>query len=306
MKKFANISLTVAGILFVIGAIILIICSFFAGSMLSLLTDTVSPQLHNVVGGNIPQLWNGNSHHHFDSSYPIHSGHHTDDTAANASDITELHIDLKYANFTLAPSQDDYFHITSEGIGKYQYYTDGSAFYIDGFFNRNTANTSRLTLEVPDIDFSYVEIDFGAGAATMSSLKSETLSMSIGAGELTVDGVNCDYLSTDVGAGAVTIKNGQTQDADFDIGMGKLVYKGYITDNLDTDVGMGNITLQLWDSQEQHNYELECSMGAITLGQKEYGGMAFETEIDNNADSDYSLECGMGSIEVSFENMDNH
>lgn len=303
MKKFAKASLITSGILFIVGFIILIICFFWAGGIHGI-TNTVSSELHGTINGNILPLWSGHSQHHFNNSYPIHSGQHTDDSAASASDITELYIDLNYANFTLAPSQDDYFHITSEGSGKYQYYVDDSAFYIDGVFNRNTVAGNRLTLEVPDMNFSYVDISFGAGTATLSSLKSETLVMDVGAGELTVNGVSCDYLSTDVGAGAVSIKNGQTQDADFDIGMGKLTYKGYINDSLDADVGMGNITLQLLDSQDQHNYDLECSMGSITLGQKGYGGMAFETEIDNGADSDYSLECGMGSINITFENMD--
>ena len=306
MKKFAHVSLTVAGILFLIGAIILIICIFFAGSIRGILTKSVSPELHNAVNSNIFHLWSGNSYHHFDNSYPIHNGQHTDDTAANASDITELYIDLNYTNFTLIPSQDDYFHISSEGSGKYQYYTDGSAFYIDGFFNRSTTNANRLTLEVPDIGFSCVDIDFGAGTANLSSLKSDSLIMCIGAGELTVDDVSCDYLATEVGAGAASVKSGKVKEADFDVGMGQLSYNGYINDALDAEVGMGNITLQLWDSQEQHNYDLECSMGVITLGQKEYGGLAFEMEFDNGADSNYSLECGMGSINVSFEDIENN
>lgn len=305
MKKFVKISLITAGILFVTGAIILIICSFFAGSMRSTISDAVSAKLYSTVNGDILHLWNGNSHHHFNNSYPIHNGQHTDDNAANAADINELYIDLNYTDFTLAPSQDDYFHISSEGSGNYQYYTDGSAFYIDGFYNRSTSSINRLTLQVPDTDFSHVNINFGAGTATLASLKSDSLTMSIGAGELTLDDVHCDDLSAEIGAGTTTIKNGQTIDAAFDIGMGTLTYKGYINENLNAEVGMGSIDLQLWDSQDNHNYELECSMGTITLGQKEYGGIAFETKIDNGVDSDYILECDMGSINITFEDI-NH
>ncbi|MBD5451407.1 MAG: DUF4097 domain-containing protein [Lachnospiraceae bacterium] len=308
MKKFAKVSLITAGILFITGAVILIICSFFAGSMRGTISDAVSDRLHSTVSGNILHLWNwnGNSHHHFNDSYPIHNGQHTDDNAANAADIDELHIDLNYTNFTLAPSQDDYFHISSEGNGKYQYYTDGAAFYIDGFYNYSTSSINRLTLQVPDSDFSYIEINFGAGAATLSSLKSDSLTMCIGAGELTLDDVHCDKLSADIGAGTATIKSGQTGDADLNIGMGTLIYKGYINENLNAEVGMGDITLQLWDSQDNHNYDLECNMGTITLGSKEYGGIAFETEIDNGVDSDYTLECDMGSINITFENINQH
>ena len=304
MKKFANVSLIVAGILFVTGAIILLICSMFAGNMRGALSDGVSSQLHSTINGNVFHLWNGNTHHHFDKSHAIYSGQHADDSAANASDITELEIDLNYVDLTLTASQDEYFHISSEGSGKYQYYTDNSGFYLNGFFDRSSLSTNQITLAVPDIRFSNITIDFGAGSASLSSLKSDSVSLDIGAGELTLDGVECDYICADVGAGAASIKNGQTQNADFEIGMGKLLYEGFIDADLTAEVGMGNITLQLADSQNAHNYDLECSMGSITLGQKEYGGMAFETEFDNNADSNFLLECGMGSIDVTFQDLE--
>ena len=303
MKKFVNISLIVAGILFVTGAVILIICRIFAGSMHGVLTDTVSSQLHTTMGSIPLYSWSGIHNRHFNQHYPTHSGTFTDDSAALGSDITELCIDLNYTNFTLAPSQDDYFHISSEGIGKYQYYTEDSVFYINGFHDRS-ANTSRLILEVPDIRFSCVDVNFGAGTAALSSLKGDSIMLDIGAGQLTLNEIDCDYICADVGAGSVSIDNGKTLNADFDIGMGKLVYKGFIDSDLTADVGMGNITLQIADTQDAHNYDLEGAMGKITLGSKTYGGMAFETEIDNDADSTYSLECGMGNIDVSFQDTD--
>lgn len=304
MKKFAKRSLIFAGILFTVGVVILIICSFFAGGRLRhALSDTVSTELHRALPGSLLYLWNDNYNHRFNRHYPTHSGSYTDDNAAKASDITELYIELNYADFTLAPSQDDSFHVSSEGSGKYQYYTDDSVFYLNGSFDHHIGSFNKLTLEVPNIDFSNVNIDFGAGTANLSSLKSDSLSISIASGELTLDGADCDYISTEVGAGSASIKNGQTQNANFEIGMGKLDYTGYIDADLVAEVGMGNITLLIGDTQEEHNYDLECAMGNITLGQKSYGGMVLETEIDNQADSNYLLECGMGNIDITFQNI---
>lgn len=305
MKKFASISLIVAGTLFVTGAVILIICSFFAGNMRSALSDTVSSQLHSTLGGIPLYSWGRTSGHHFNSHYPVQNGQYTDDSATKASDITELDINLNNIDFTLTASQDEYFHISSTGSGKYQYYTDDSVFYLNGFFDRRTIGKNQITLAVPDITFSCINIDFGAGAATLSSLKGDSVILNIGAGELTLDEIDCDYISADVGAGSASINHGKTLNADFNIGMGKLIYNGLINSDLMADVGMGNITLQIDDTQNAHNYDLEVAMGAITLGQKTYGGMAFETEIDNGADSNYTLECGMGSIDLSFQDADN-
>lgn len=125
--------------------------------------------------------------------------------------------------------------------------------------------------------------------------------LNIGAGELTLNEVDCDDFSAEIGAGAAFINSGKTLNANFNIGMGKLVYNGYIDSDLSAEVGMGNLELQIADTQNAHNYDLECAMGTILLGQRNYGGMAFETTIDNDADSNYTLECGMGSIDISFE-----
>ncbi len=299
MKKFASVSFITAGIFFLTGIVLLLIYTLFAGSMHGV-SDTISAQLHSTLGGIHPYYWGGNHNQHFNRQYPIQSGTHTDDTAALGSDITELCIDLSDTYFTLAPSQDDYFHISSEGSIKYQYYTEDAVFYVNGSHDRH-ANTSRLTLEIPDMRFSDIDIDFGAGSASLSSLKGDSITLDLGAGELTLDELDCDYISADVGAGVISIDNGKTKNADFDIGMGNLVYNGFIDFDLSANVGMGNITLQIADTQDAHNYDLEGAMGKITLGSKTYGGMAFETEIDNDAESTYTLECGMGNIDVSFQ-----
>lgn len=310
MKKFAKISLIITGVLFFTGVVILILCGIFAGRMRHTLSDAVSAELHNTLNGDILGIdgldWDGRLHpHDFNSSFPTYSGQHTDDNAAGGSDITELYLDLGCVEFTLAPSPDNAFHITSKGRGEYQYYVDGNAFYIDGFINDRsfvfTNNHNKLTLEIPDIDFTCVDIDLDAGKATLSAIKSDTVAIVIGAGELTIDDISCNDINADIGAGSILIKNGRSENADFDVSMGSLTYKGCISADLSADVSMGDITLDIADSRYNHNYLMECDMGNITLGKKEYGGFAREIKDDNDAGSTYSLKCSMGSIAVSFE-----
>lgn len=296
MKKFAKTALITAGVFFLIGALILIICGFFAGSRRHMMADAVSNNLYSFFGKD----WDQN----FDYRYPIQSGQYTDDNAASVSDITRLSINLNYTNFKLVPSQDNAFHITCDGKGKYQYYTEDSVFYVNSLFNHRTVNTNLITLFVPDTVFSDVSIDIGAGAASLSSLQCDTLNINVGAGELTLDGIDCGYTTANVGAGAVTIKNGQTQNADFEVGLGELIYEGYIDADLNAEVDMGSITLQIKNAQEAHNYDLECNMGNITVGSKTYSGISIEKEIDNDADYNYALQCDMGNIAVFFEDVD--
>lgn len=307
MKKLAKISLIITGVLFSTGVVILILCGIFAGGMRRTLSDAVSAELHNTLNGDILGVgdlhFHSHNSHNFDDSFPTYSGQHTDDNAAGGSDITELYLNLGCVEFTLAPSPDDAFHITSKGRGEYQYYVDENAFYIDGFISDRLigTNNNKLTLEIPDIDFECVDIDLDAGKATLSSINSDTVVIVIGAGELTIDDISCNDIYADIGAGSILIQNGRSENADFDVSMGSLTYKGCINADLSADVSMGDITLDIADSQYNHNYLLECDMGNITLGKKEYGGLAREIKDDNDADSTYSLMCAMGNITVSFE-----
>ena len=314
MKKFTRASLIISAAFFVTGAIILVICSIFAGGrMRSELSNAVSSKLCGMfdIGFAIP--WNfedfgdnlRDKYLYYSDSANTYSGSYTDDKAASASDITELYLNLGDGKFTIAPSNDEYFHISFNGKGKCQYYTEGSAFYINAFYGNIWYNKNSLTLNIPDTLLRNADISVGAGSVSIASLKSDAIVISVGAGELIIDDVICSNIETGIGMGSVTIKNGSVQDADFEIGMGELTYTGAIAHDLSASVDMGSITLMLNDSQYDHNYEIDIDMGAITLGNAEYGGFIdYGQNIGNNADSTYSLECDMGSIEVKFKDRD--
>lgn len=310
MKKFAKISLIISGAFFITGVIILIICSIFAGGRIrSKLSDTVSSKLRGIagIGFSVPwdfsDNWSGGNFYDYGAAN-VHTGAYTDDKAAKASDVTELHLGLGDGKFTIARSNDEYFHIRSNGRGKCQYYTEGSAFFINAFYENKWYRWYRknsLTLEIPDTFLKKADISVGAGSVDISSLKSDTVVINIGAGELAVENVNCTYIETGIGMGSVTIKNGSTQDASFEVGMGELIYSGNIARDLSASVDMGAMTLMLNDSQYDHNYAIDVDMGSVTLGNTEYGSfLDYAQNVDNNAGSTYSLECDMGSIEVMF------
>ena len=71
---------------------------------------------------------------------------------------------------------------------------------------------------------------------------------------------------------------------------------------------MGDITIFLRDSYEDHDYNMSCNMGEITIenGDKNVRkceGFANSMEYsgtDSAGDSEYELNCNMGSILVKF------
>ena len=54
--------------------------------------------------------------------------------------------------------------------------------------------------------------------------------------------------------------------------------------------------------ESDHNYQLETSMGSMSIGDNEFAGMASERTMNYGADSDFDLTCSMGSMEIYFTN----
>ncbi len=161
MKKFYKNALITAGILFAVGAVILVICTFVGGS-----------SFHNdVKSGNIPELVslfhfnNSDTSHsafhvdnrivHFDfnDEYPVYSGSRTDNEAADASKIKHINIDLGGGEYIIEQSSDNhYFQIVAESSDTYQYYTENSTFYVIGFDGSSINfgdRHNKLTLRIP-------------------------------------------------------------------------------------------------------------------------------------------------------------
>ena len=65
--------------------------------------------------------------------------------------------------------------------------------------------------------------------------------------------------------------------------------------------GMGNMDMTLTGQYTQHDYEIDCGMGSVRVGDMTYSGMSSGQNVDNNSDSEFDLDCGMGSMNIVFK-----
>ncbi len=147
------------------------------------------------------------------------------------------------------------------------------------------------------VAFSLLE----AGNLEWDSLTTDSLILDAGAGSITLSNVSAATTDVNLGAGIIDLNDCTLQNATFEVGMGELNYSGVIRGDLTADCGMGSLTFAFIDSEQKHNYSLDGSMGSISIGDKGYGGMAYEKTLNNNASSNYELSCSMGNITVTFE-----
>ncbi len=156
------------------------------------------------------------------------------------------------------------------------------------------------TIELGALSGKEIRIDLGAGECLFGSIDSELIGVDIGAGEMRCDEIRAQELSVSIGAGQATVSGGEVKDVDISVGAGQVNYAGAVTGDLDVECSMGAVYLELAGEEKDHNYDISCSMGSVTVGDDSFGGMGVSREIDNGSESEVTLDCSMGEIAVTF------
>lgn len=189
-----------------------------------------------------------------------------------------------------------------------QYYVKNGTLHIEGFKNKKwnvmlqpNKNTIYVTLP-KDLTFSESEIELGAGYIEMNGGIYGKTDIDIGAGEVVCNGIKTGKMEASVGAGTLEATDLEADEVDFSVAMGAVtISEGMISGNIDLSCDMGSLYLEMKGKEADYNYDIECAMGAIMIGDSEYSGMGKEKYINNHAAKELDASCDMGSIEVIFE-----
>lgn len=222
----------------------------------------------------------------------------------SASQVKEMKIDIGGAALCFMESENDNFGLKIDGKGDYRYYESKGVFYLEGGKKHLTGNNNeRVYLYIPaGKAFDEVEINVGGGLISIGELNAREVEMTAGAGIITSDRISCRSLDVEVGAGEVSLEGIETDEMDIEVGMGTAYIKGKVGREIDASCGMGMIMADLDNAETDFNYEIECSAGSITLGDKKYSAFADDIHVNNGASGKCSLECSMGSIDIVFSN----
>ncbi len=148
---------------------------------------------------------------------------------------------------------------------------------IDDMDNRS------LAIIIPrDMVFGEVDLDIGAAQANINDISAKDISITIGAGQANISNISVDNMEMEVGAGAAIVSN-------------------LTVTNLDVEAGMGQVTVELCGAQIDYNYNVECGMGNVVVGDHSYGGVGAKHHGNNHqAGKLIDIECGMGEVVVKF------
>lgn len=163
-------------------------------------------------------------------------------------------------------------------------------------FDVGSGNIHAQELNANDISF-----DVGSGDIRVQEMNADDIRIDVGSGAVTISQMETRNLIVDIGSGQVTMEDSTVKDsADLDVGVGQVDYTGSIMGNLDADCSVGAMYFKLSGAKEDHNYEVECSMGSVTVGSESFGGMAASRSIQHGAASNFDLDCSIGEISITF------
>jgi len=322
MKKFFKWSAIIAGILMIIGLVLVFISTAIGGrralftvgeGLKEVAWDELDEVLFSVdalefnVGeeGLKISLGDENSTGLDINGISVSSGSQSE--SFETADIRRLDLSLGAGEFEIFSKDvdDGKIDLFVTGVGECKYHVKEGALVVEGFhksFGINVGGTSKVILKIPaGMSLEAIEAQIGAGVMDIEDVQTAILSASIGAGELNLQNVKANDFSAEIGAGQVTAEEMDIQDAKIDVSMGECKFDGWILGNLDAECDMGNLELELKGKQSDHNYKVQCSAGNIDMEGFSVSGLATQKVLDNGKDSEYDITCNMGNITVEFE-----
>ena len=140
--------------------------------------------------------------------------------------------------------------------------------YIDGIMTgRMSVNLSAGMINAVDVRADEFTTELSAGECRIDSLITENVAAEVAAGRLTITGIQTDLCRVSLSAGAVSISGDIAREGSFDCGIGQIslaLEDRRLEDyTLAVDVGLGNISVN--DSHYSGNRNLHIGSGDLKL-----------------------------------------
>ncbi len=112
-----------------------------------------------------------------------------------------------------------------------------------------------------------------------------------------------EKIDIDCGVGNVETHGGvlRCEELDLDCGVGECDMRMEICDKADIDGGVGDLMLTLSGEQDDFDYDVDCGIGEIRIGDLVINELGGEWQIDNDADREIVVDCGVGTVKIEFE-----
>lgn len=257
------------------------------------------------------------------------SEHETAIIAEQADRIHEIKIDVGGANLFIKESDDEAVRLENRNSPrKVRYDVDGESItiesgYVRRLFRKDTFPdvSGELYLYLPSMDLKKFKLEIGGGKLESMMLSASEIDIEIGGGKITLDGLSAEQVELSVGAGNVDLTSLEAGEAELEAGAGNLTVnnmdvsklvvgvgagnanlEGRIMEEAEIDCGMGKLDLLLEGDESDYDYNLDCAVGKIEVGNNSFSGLASERYVSNGSGRLLKIDCAVGTVKVDFKN----
>lgn len=210
----------------------------------------------------------------------------------------EMEISANTLVLKIVPGKSDAIILSGSNRDKMNCYIEDNCLYLEEKNHKPIQKGGEIVLTVPEsMDWKKIEIDAQAAYVALQDFSAEEMEFSAGAGSIEASGLQTKKLILSAEAGAITVTDSEAAELEADAEAGVLRFSGSITDMVDADAELGNIVLNLSQSEDDFDYEIDSDLGNV-----EFDGVSMENfVICNKASGKMKLDSSMGNIEIYFE-----
>lgn len=157
---------------------------------------------------------------------------------------------------------------------------------------------SSLVVYIPkDYIFDGVSISNGAGKVTISEINTDYFTIDLGAGKVKIDKLNVSSETIiNGGAGEVSILDGTISNLDLDMGVGKMSIKSKLLGDSKIDAGVGEFDLKLLGTEKDYKIDVDKGIGTFKIDNNEVK----DNTIYGNGLNKVDIDGGVGNISIKF------
>ena len=216
-----------------------------------------------TMGSFVEMVQDGKIHFEFDE---LHNNVHSSDKDHHSQECTKIDIELLAGNLVVKAANVDKIEVKQDGVPNFQSQMKGDILQVRGGKKMSLNNKfGSITIFLPkEYVFDEIDLEIGAGKATFEEICAQTMDIEVGAGQVEMKELHVQFFNASTGA--------------------------------------GQIAAEFVGRECDYNFDIECGIGEIIIGDEFYSGLAKDTIIRNpNAENEMDIECGIGQVEISFQ-----
>ena len=123
----------------------------------------------------------------------------------------------------------------------------------------------------------------------------------VNAGIIYIEEIYADHIAVNVDAGEAVVQKFHANEIELECGAGRIQAYGLADREIDVNCEAGEIVLDVVGNKEDYNYEIECGIGEVIIGDEVHSGMKNTEKYSHHASKEINIECGIGKISVAFQ-----